>query len=203
MAALLERRAWRAPLEWAPRAAAAMQASASEWAHSVGGASAEQRNNAGLRAALLAWQRCPYAGDPPLHSKGIGFALPAASNSSPGEYFAVYFMNRSSLDEGVYAYGSDLVLGWPCFEGSFRAYDECAVSRPHTDGCVPHMYEWRGAYAVERRPWYEQARAGGGWTGWTEPYTDPVTNEQVVSFVTPLDCSEGVIICGAWAVGAP
>ena len=44
--------------------------------------------------------------EPPLHSKCIGFAL-------PGEYYATYLMDRSSLDRGEYAYGRDLVLGWP------------------------------------------------------------------------------------------
>ena len=46
-----------------------------------------------------------------MHSKCLGFAL-------PGEYYAVYRMDKASLESGVYAYGDDIFVGWPHCDGA-------------------------------------------------------------------------------------
>ena len=168
---------------------------AAEWASTAqSSASAEGRRKAGLRAAWQAWSDCPYDGALPLHSKCVGFAL-------PGEYFAVYLMDRAALSHGDYAYGCDLLVGWPCSDGAFRAYDPSDVAEGRDE--LQPVYEWRGEYHVERRPWFEHAHrlrlssasaAPPSTHGqWTPPYSDPVTGERIVSFVSPLQQPEGAV----------
>jgi hypothetical protein len=188
--------------EWAPRAAAVMAARALEviTPGSGGRCSAEE----GLRAAWLAWQDCGgYDGQPPIHSKCVGFAQPG------GGYHAVYLMDRTALARGEYAYGSDLVLGWPRSEdGEFRAYlpsavdgdGDWATTSVGAGGGARHIYAWHGEYQVETRPWYRHALAGPTGGSWTSPYADPVTGELLVSFVAPLPQGAGVVIAGAFSV---
>jgi hypothetical protein len=184
-----------APLEWAPRAAAAMAARAKTWVDETAGCAAEARAASGLRAAWLAWCDAPYGGvGPPLHSKCIGFALPT------GEYYAVYLMDLAALERGEYAYGRDLLLGWPSIGGAMCAFLPSAVTESRSTGlAAPHVYEWRGEYNVEARPWFIHGCRGPEEGSWTAPYLDPVTGDRVVSFVEP-GAGGAVVIAGAFAV---
>lgn len=176
---------WQAAFEWAPRAAAFMARHAASLSDAI--KDQEARRLCGLNAAWQAW--CDvgvYKGSPPLHSKCIGFAL-------PGEYYAVYLMDRTALMRGEYAYGKEPCLGWPCVDGMLRAYDSSALNE--------HVYQWQGDYTVEARPWFLHGRNSPASGSWTPPYADPVTGELVVSFVAPLQQPEGaVVIAGTWAV---
>ena len=189
------------PSAWAPRAAAAMAARAAQFATESEGRSPEARQYLGLRAAWLAWRDCEYSSEPPLHSKCIGFAL-------PGEYYATYLMDRSSLERGEYAYGRDLVLGWPCEGSTFKAFPPEAVSTDERADeraddelvSMAPVYQWSGEYAVEQRPWFLHGRSTSEGGSWTPPYADPVTGEMLVSFVAPLPQPKGaVVIAGTFA----
>ena len=59
-------------------------------AASCGSMSASARQLAALRAVWATWETVSYSGEPPIHSKCVGFALPS-------EYYAVYKMNRDAL----------------------------------------------------------------------------------------------------------
>ena len=68
-----------------------------------------------------------------------------------------------------------------------------------------HVYEWRGDYRVEDRPWFLHAQAqDSACTGsWTPPYADPVTGDLVVSFVALLQQPPGAVaIAGTFSVDA-
>ena len=224
-------------LLWAPRAAEAMRGQVLGFLSGADGAADTDpgtRSAAGLRAAYRAWLACEYpaTASPPLHSKCIGFALPGGREGyQPAEYFAVYLMDRAALSAGQYAYGRDVLLGWPgsaiaadgeggitdsCgLSRSFRAYepskvllesaagDEGGSGGDVLAGALRHVYEWTGEYDVTRRPWFACGRAIESETGaWTAPYSDPVTAEQIVSYVAPVRTASGalqaVIIAGAF-----
>lgn len=159
------------------------------------GCNSKERRIAGLRAVWHTWQEHQYTGHPPLHSKCIGFAL-------PGEYYCAYLMDVAALEHGEYVYGRDVCIGWPSpTPGAFRAYLPSAVDAASRDkDDAAHLYEWRGEYKVEMRPWYLHAVQANGSGSWTEPYADPVTGEAIVSYVcTVPDVDGAVVIAGAFA----
>ncbi|CAK0885090.1 unnamed protein product [Prorocentrum cordatum] len=113
-------------------------------------------------------------------------------------------MDRAALERGEYAYGRDLLVGWPRCDGCFRAYPPAAVADAGVDLSAAHVYGWRGAYSVEERPWFLHGLRSPPGGSWTPPYADPVTGEQIVSYVAPLGGAEGaVVIAGAFAAPGP
>ncbi|KAK3261210.1 hypothetical protein CYMTET_29873 [Cymbomonas tetramitiformis] len=100
-----------------------------------------------------------------VHSKvaGIGF--------ENGQYIAVYSMNTEALARGQYEYRGheEYVLGIVCPDafgpGVFRCYRPCGSPES-----AKSIYEWRGDYTVQKRPWYLEGRLK---EGWTKKYADP------------------------------
>ena len=133
--------------QWAPMAAEAIQIEAKLFAKKsvkinqnlnlTEEKKAAILNTIGLKHALSAWNNVEASYDTtfwkPLHSKAVGFAVPA-TETMPAQYYAVYLMDKESLlTKGIYKYGQDpMVSVWTfekCifFKNSFwRIYIHCA-----------------------------------------------------------------------------